>query len=262
MMIEINRKPADTAALSQGYPEGGVERKTIDILGKSEKTYRYSSEDRFKFELMLRREIVNAAYELGKSRMAFRTFHDTACNPDYWDKKPDGGFELKNGVKPSDAIRDIYKNGYKYGTECATAMQIIYYKALLEVFSDEAFNRLFDHIYLMNWHRIDASLREVGQMQQTQDFLPGDRRYFMNPDVDPTIPEFQGENVIDLGNGKYYGHGLGIYDADKIVSLLNKYRKEDADNPAYLMDLVGRPDFNRLANLYERENTAALSQPA
>lgn len=263
-MININHKPLDTAALISEFPENSVERAIIDILASSGETYFYDSTDQLRFELRLRREIINAANALYKSKMSFKTFRNSTCNPEYWTRGDDGGFGLKEGVLPSDAIRDIFENSSMYGTECATAMLIVYYKALLEVFPENAFNSIFRDIYLMNWHRIERELREVGLIQKAKDFLPGDRRYFANPDVDPTTPEWQGENVIDMGDGFYYGHGVGKYKADSFIKALNRNRREGADESAYLMDSVGRPNFKRLAALYYRTagETTALAYPA
>jgi protein-glutamine gamma-glutamyltransferase len=101
----------------------------------------------------------------------------------------------------------------------------------------------------MNWRRLDRYLRGVGMIEKHPDYFPGDRRYFMNPDVDPLVPQWQGENVIDLGNRLYYGHGVGIQPAGGIIESLNRNRAEDADQSAYLMDGAGRPDFQSLAAL-------------
>ncbi|MFA9382069.1 MAG: protein-glutamine gamma-glutamyltransferase, partial [Acetanaerobacterium sp.] len=122
--------------------------------------------------------------------------------------------------------------------------------ALLALFGAEKFNVQFSGIYLMNWHRLHRHLREVGQMRREDDYLPGDRRYFSNPDVDPLHPEWQGENVIDLNDGMYYGHGMGRRKADEIIRALNRKRKEDATRSAYLMDSAGRPNFKGLSALY------------
>jgi protein-glutamine gamma-glutamyltransferase len=234
------------------YRPGSVERSILGILSESEDRHSYSSPEQLSFELSLRREIIDAANAQMRSGLRFKIFRESFCNPDFWERTPNGGFALKSGVKPSDAIRDIFKNGRLYGTECATAMVMIYYKALLELFPEEDFNRIFPSPYLMNWHNIERELQSVGAMMKSDTFLPGDRRYFANPDVDPVTPEWQGENVIDMDNGYFYGHGVGKYRADVFIEALNRKRKEDADESAYLMEAVGRPNFKRLFNLYER----------
>jgi len=255
-MILINGQPADTAALRRSYPAHTTEGRILDILISDEGRHNFSSQERLGFELKLRAEIVRAAEALSRSRLAFKVFRESYCNEEYWDRMPDGGFALKASAKPSEAIRDIYRNSHKYGTECATAMLIVYYKALLEVFGDEAFDNTFTNIYLMNWHRIEPLLREVGLMGRADIYLPGDRRYFKNPDVDPETPELQGENVIDLGGGFYYGHGFGRQRADTFIRLLNRSRADDADESAYLMETVGNPNYDKLFNVYRRTRTA------
>ncbi|MGI5892912.1 MAG: protein-glutamine gamma-glutamyltransferase [Bacillota bacterium] len=260
-MITVNNKPLEATDIMSEYPENSVERTIIKILSSSQQTYNYDSINQLRFELRLRREIINASNALYRSKISFKVFRDSICNPDYWARMNDGGFALKAGVKPSDAIRDIYINSHLYGTECATAMLIIYYKAILEVFPEDAFNRLFPNIYLMNWHRIERELREVGLMHRAEDYLPADRRYFANPDVNPETPHWQGENVIDLDNGLYYGHGIGKYGADTFIKVLNNNRKEGAERSAYLMDSAGRPNFKRLSYLYDQA-VAVASPPS
>ncbi len=248
-MILIADRPADIAAISQGLPEDGVERKILAILANSQTTYRYRSQDDLLFELALRREIINASNALARSGLRFAIFREAECNTDYWELTPEGGFRQRRDVKPSDAVRDIFTNGRKYATECATGMVIVYLGALLSLMGEEKFNRNFNNLYLMNWHNLPRNLREIGQMNPEPDYLPGDRRYFANPDVDPVTPEWQGENVIDLGNGLYYGHGVGRRTADEIIKALNRQRREGATREAYLMDSAGRPNFERLAEL-------------
>ena len=98
-------------------------------------------------------------------------------------------------------------------------------------------------------------------MNPQTDYLPGDRRYFANPDVNPETPEWQGENVIDLGDGLYFGHGIGTHKAETFIRDLNDNRKGDATREAYLVKKAGRPDFKRLYNLYEDAiHNSAVSQ--
>jgi hypothetical protein len=234
------------------YPRNSVERQLLMTMSQSAENYRYDALGQLRFELRLRRDIVNAARDLDRSRFSFATFHKSRCNPEYWERTADGGFRLKSGARPGEAIRDIFTNGGAYATECATAMIIVYYKALLDTFGEALFDEQFPAIYLMNWHAIDPLLRAVGIPRRAQDVLLGDRKYFDNPDVNPKTPEWQGENVIVLPGGLYYGHGIGIKTAEQMVRALNANRKTDATRSAHLLDTASRPDFRQLADVYER----------
>jgi protein-glutamine gamma-glutamyltransferase len=134
---------------------------------------------------------------------------------------------------------------------------MIYYKAVLDAYSTELFNKAFPEITLMNWQQLDEIIG-VATYRKLTDYLPGDCRYFRNPDVNPLTPEWQGENAIDLGGGVYYGHGIGIGSQNKIIEALNENRIEDAQASAYLMDTATRPDFN---GLYQYKKNA-LPVPA
>jgi protein-glutamine gamma-glutamyltransferase len=123
---------------------------------------------------------------------------------------------------------------------------------MLRVFSGSTFNRLYSDIYLMNWQHIDRDLA-IQDSSSAADQLPGDARYFINPDVNPVTPEWQGENVFYLGNGQYYGHGIGIADADTIIRALNNARKPRATRSAYLLDSVKRQNYAFLYNVKQQE---------
>lgn len=248
-MIIVSGNAVEYEEISSTYPSGSVERRTLRILSQSRNTYRYESMNQLKFELELRSNIVNASRDLLRSRMAFRTFRESKCNEEFWTRTEEGGFLLKRGIKPSEAIRDIFIHGREYGTECATAMVIVFLKAVLELYPEELFNRLFDRLYLMNWAHLDNDLG-IHTYRDIADSLPGDCRYFRNPDVDPMTPEWQGENTIDLGNETYYGHGMGIAPADIIIAALNRRRVPGSTTSAYLMDSATRPDFENLWRKY------------
>jgi len=47
----------------------------------------------------------------------------------------------------------------------------------------------------------------------------------------------------------YYGHGIGITTANKIIDALNSRRAENATRSSYFLDSVGRPNFKRLADI-------------
>ncbi len=245
-MIKISGSIIDSGTIAGQYPPDSIERKIVRILSSSNELYEYDSENQLKFELNLRKSIIKSAKELNKSHFSFKVFRKSICNPDYWRRTNEGGFLLESGVKASDAIKDIYTHSSRYGTECSTAMVIVYYKALADVFPEGLFNKLFSEIYLMNWQHLDRDLG-IADHIKVADYLPGDGRYFKNPDVDPLTPEWQGENVFVLGNDIYYGHGIGISNAEKIIEVLNKKRISGSGVSAYLLDLAKRPNFKHLA---------------
>lgn len=135
-MIIINRTKADINNILNEYHYDTMQQDIINVINLSNTEYKYDSVNQLKFELMLRKEIVKSANELSESEIEFQVFEKSKCNPKYWDRKDDGGFLLKSGVTPSDSIHDIFLNSSLYATECSTAIVIIYYKALLNVFKN------------------------------------------------------------------------------------------------------------------------------
>lgn len=250
-MITISGNRFDADKISNNYKSNSMERYVLNILSSSSHVYNYESIDELKFELSNRKNIVNAAVDLDRSNLSFSIFRKSRCNTDYWTRTRQGGFLLKEGAKPSDAIRDIYENSDEYATECATAMVIVYYKACLDSFGSKLFNSTFPKIYLMNWYNIDKNLH-LEIIDSPADSIPGDCRYFQNPQVSPLTPEWQGENVIDLGRGMYYGHGVGIQSGDEIIKSLNRRRIIGATQPAHLLDSATRPDFRQLSHIASR----------
>jgi protein-glutamine gamma-glutamyltransferase len=246
-MIQIPGSLIDAGTMLSQYPPSSIERTIVETLSSSDKIYYYESLNELQFELTLRKSIVAASRDLNKSYFSFRVFRSSICNPEFWERTDEGGFLLKSGVKPYNAIRDIYINSSQYGTECATAIVIVYYKALADILPEKIFNGLFSRIYLMDWQQLDKNLGVTYYYNPT-DYFPGDCRYFKNPDVDPLTPEWQGENAIYLDNGLYYGHGIGIKTADEIIMALNSHRKSSSEVPAYLLNSVTRLDFKSLAN--------------
>lgn len=248
-MIKIAGDNFDVNKIINNYKSNSIERLVLDKMSSSREVYKYNSLDELKFELNLRKNTANAAIDLDKSDFDFVVFRKSRCNTEYWERTPNGGFLLKKGVRPSAAINDIYKNSRKYATECATAMVIVYYKAVLDSFGEKLFDSIFSNIYLMNWHYIDRDLG-LDISDNIADYLPGDCMYFKNPQVNPLTPEWQGENVIYLGNDKYYGHGIGIANANQMIKELNRERIIGATESAYLLDAATRPDFEHLAHIY------------
>jgi len=247
-MIKIAGIQTSSDKIVLTAPNDAVLKEIVNTLSNSTNAYDYSSMEELQFELKLRRSLVTYADKLARGYFSFEVFTKSKCNPAFWDRTGEGGFQLKSGVLPSAAIRDIFENTPKYATECSTAMVIIYLRSLLDVMTEEQFNKLYSDIYLMNWQHLDSDLILI-DVDQTPDKIPGDAGYFKNPDVNPLTPEWQGENVFYLGNDMYYGHGVGIKTPDQIIKDLNKNRIKDSNTPAYLMDFARRPDFKTLFQL-------------
>lgn len=245
-MIIISNSLVKGDTFTNEYDLNSIEREIITKMSVSKERYEYNSLKQFRFELNLRKNIVVASIGLNEGNMEFRSFRLSMCNQDYWIRTSEGGFILKKEIPANVAIEDISINSSKYGTECATAMIIVYYQALLHTFHKKLFNELFPKIHLMNWHYIDNLLQDVGYLKKRSDYLPGDRRYIYNPDVNPITPEWQGENIIDLGNHLYYGHGIGISTVAEMISELNKFRIESSTTSAYLLDSAAGLNYKNL----------------
>ncbi|WFR61608.1 protein-glutamine gamma-glutamyltransferase [Paenibacillus amylolyticus] len=223
--------------------------------------YVYQSMDHLRFEWDLRESLVDAAEGLDRSGVSFASFEKSRCNPAYWNRNAEGGFELKPNVTPAEGIRDIWRNGHLYAFECATATVIVLYGGVLGSIREDAFNSLFRNLLLFDWH-YDSDLR-LTEKNGSETALPGDVLYFKNPDVSPETPEWQGENTIMLRENWYYGHGIGIARGEDIIRTLNQFRVPGSRVSAYLMDMVIYPDFFYLSRFAEnsQNNTAAGSTP-
>lgn len=223
--------------------------------------YVYQSMDHLRFEWDLRGSLVNAAEGLDRSGVNFASFEKSRCNPAFWNRNAEGGFELKPNVTPADGIRDIWRNGHLYAFECATATVIVLYGGVLGSIREDAFNSLFRNLLLFDWH-YDSDLRLI-EKNGSETALPGDVLYFKNPDVSPETPEWQGENTIMLREDWYYGHGIGIASGGEIIRTLNQFRVPGSRVSAYLMDMVIYPDFFYLSRFAKNNpnNVAAASTP-
>lgn len=233
-------------------------RYIYELKRNSPYVFNYSSVNHLKFEMLLRAEIIRAARDLNDSGVEFATFEFARTNEMYWHLTPQGGFQLRAGVRPADAIRDIFYNGYAYAFECATAIPIIYYKAVLEVLGDQTFNRLFQDLLLYSWN-FDSDLGLIQELVSVDRAFPGDVLYFSNPDHHPRAPEWQGVNVVLLGDDLFYGHGVGITTGRDIIRGLNMRRRPFSFRSAYLMDLIVYPDFQYLSKFMP---SASSSTPA
>nr|WP_275580407.1 protein-glutamine gamma-glutamyltransferase [Metabacillus iocasae] len=217
--------------------------KLLEKMYEQNEVYEYDNVGQLEFELELRIQIVKAAKLLNESGAKFANFANSKCNEDYWLLTDKGAFILKEDVLPETGIKDIFKNGPLYAFECATAIVIIFYKAILESIHHERFNQLFSGLYLYDWEYHDNLDLYV---HKGANVLPGDCVYFQNPDYDPELPHWKGENAIVMGDNLYFGHGIGIRTSEEIISFLNTKRKEGSKTSAFLVEESVRVNTEKL----------------
>lgn len=218
----------------------GAEREIFRLKQASPVTYPYRSVQVLEFELRTRSRIVESAIGLYRSGARFSTFANSRCNERYWTRLDNGGFRLRDDVSPAEGIRDIYRNGWAYAFECATAMVIALYKGVLESIGEPAFNAYFGGLLLYDW-KYDSDLRIISV--PGGEAFPGDVVYFKNPDFDPNTPEWRGENGILLPDGNYFAHGMGLRSGAEIIAQLNTKRRPGSTVSAYRLDQVETLDY-------------------
>jgi protein-glutamine gamma-glutamyltransferase len=224
----------------------GLQREIYLQLEVSHEVFEYYSVYELLFELKLRENIVHAALAMGESGTTFTSFQYSNFNPNYWVKSTNG-YLLRPDVLPSEAIRDIFINGQMYGFECSTAMVIIFYKAVLDSIRESDFNYLFNNLLVWNWNS-DPDLFII--TRRGAEFIIGDIVYFNNPDY--RDPIWRGENAVVLGNGEYFGHGIGVKTAEEMIAALNSLRKDGATRSAYLLKQHSRLNVRYLFRFAKR----------
>jgi protein-glutamine gamma-glutamyltransferase len=241
-MIIVNQKALGTNEYHH-WISSREKLNIIEMMGQYSQVYEYQTIDQLDFELEMRVQIMKAAVLLDKSGAEFTGLRYSKCNEKYWRRTPNGAFILKANVPPQTGIADIFRNGKKYAFECATAIVIIFYKAVLESVDKNVFNQLFSGLYLYDWqHDQDLDL----PVHDGRDFLPGDCVYFKNPEYNPKTPQWRGENSIVMGKNLYFGHGIGMRTSQFIINYLNKKRQKNSHQPAYLTTEITRLNFRYL----------------
>src|SRR5690606_2605206 len=228
---------------NENWQLGDVEKTIIQQMQKVPVLYSYYSEYELLFELKVRENIIESAKEMNSGEAAFTNFANAKCNPRFWHLTRAGGLLLRNDVRPSDAIVDIFQNSSLYAYECATSIPIIYYHAILHSIGSKLFNSLFQNLYLYSWHTdTDLGIHTF----YSDNFLSGDVLYVNNPDFDRKKPQYRGVNAVLLNDNKLFGHGFSIGTTEEMIKILNEKREEDSQQSAYLTQLVTRPNFNYL----------------
>ncbi|MFH1809672.1 MAG: hypothetical protein ABIJ09_13075 [Pseudomonadota bacterium] len=205
-------------------------------------------------DLVFRKHVVDAAYALAAGGASFSGHHSTdKVNKTLWTMGYGGKMAVRKFMpdgsigKPSAALRDIFENGQQYGFECATAMMVIYHKAILDHIGDAAFDKLFSEprmLAFFRWDIEDSDFKDVKRLtMKPMPLVPGSHYYYKNPDASDANSAFGGENVIYLGDGKYYAHGCvgdeGTYIIDEkdLMRTLSALRRPGATAMPFRIDM-------------------------
>ena len=190
--------------------------------------------------------VLFAAKRLDNANIAFADgLENFKMNEDFWTPVEGslGEFRVKEGVKASDAINDIFANPDKYTADCRTHTSMAMYKGILEANGRDKFDSLYTNndafsigpFSSMQFAPEDATgaeiPRERGGEVDWSKVQPGSYVYFDNPNVKPEYSDlWQGENAIFLGfnsAGEALFSAQGIENngapvtADTILSHLN-----------------------------------------
>ncbi len=201
--------------------------------------------------------MVGACEDMDRVKHQFALIKDQTFNAALWQPMGNGAFSVKPGVKPSDAVKDMFTNPGLYKFECATALVIVHYKAMLDLLGPKDFDAVcanlkmgpwvYESTLQTNWKTSGDSQADAAPARQAE-LRAGDYTYFRNWDVSDTARAagWQGENVIALGGGKFYGHPFGVSTEAHIVDYLNQQRNPGSTRSATMLDLQARLDSKLL----------------
>jgi len=177
--------------------------------------------------------IVEACRELARAKSGFAPIAVQRVNERYWrDSSKSGFFDLREGVRSSEAIHDALTHPGDYRIHSNTAIVLAYYNAVLKLIGPEHFDKRFDRIAL--GPRFLAT--DVLQRHIESDSNPSPAAGAAHLQVGDTghVAGLPGASVINLGGGKLYCHPLGITSEKAIIAWLKKRIESYSDFKPYL----------------------------
>ncbi|MDP2339955.1 MAG: hypothetical protein Q8O67_03270 [Deltaproteobacteria bacterium] len=223
----------------------GVSGKDQVVFEKGGKTVTKTLGVKQSEDIAFRAHVVKAAKDLAASGASFSgAAGSDKVNKDFWTMGFGGRMQVRKWMpdgsigKPSTALRDLFQQGNKYGFECATAMMVIYHKAILDHVGDAAFDKMFSepkNLAFFRWEIEDQDYVDVKKLvHKPMPLSPGSHYYYENPAASTENSAFGGENVMYLGDGQFYAHGIigasGSYlvTEKEIVATLSSLREAGA----------------------------------
>jgi hypothetical protein len=255
----------DSSESVQGELDANDVIKFVDKETGETKVRTVGAEDAADFKL--RGNTVNAAHQFNDAMRSGRVSFEgdlsqQKYNEQYWEPQMIDGkqfWHVKPGVKPSDAINDMF-NGGEYSMDCAASANIVLLKAKMDTIGADKFDQQYNGLAINGWDTgTDPS--GMGMLQfdgdgpldgfsgdphtlggSSANLRPGDMAYFRNPDVRQGESANQGENAIYLGNDGngepiFFGNPIGMAtgESNQYGSLSTYKSSMDANKIAGLM---------------------------
>ncbi len=251
---------------SNNIPDAGPGGKTPGPTATPEAKARYE------------KSVQDVAQKVATQGLGFGSPNSPKLNDALWEKDATKGvrYQLKDGVKPSDAVKDFMANSKKYEVDCAGAQKLVQYSAMMDSMGEKNFDSwvkqnggmalpyqgapdgaLEKNVALMREAPgFDPKTRppeaKIGEATwQTKNMQPGDNVYFEFKGAPPELRRngYGGENAIYLGDGKYFAHPAGVCTKEQLNTqfqgALEKYNN-NPENPYTPAELVPMQEIGRV----------------
>jgi RHS repeat-associated protein len=196
----------------------------VEAMLRSERVFRVKTWDDLRAHVRTRQHVVSRARS---ARMGFALDTGAQFNTDFWEWAKNSKDWRVRGNSAYEALTDMWKkspvsHGTLYSLPCLPATWLVYITAIgdfaYEAKAGPVFERAVGKIPLRA-----SGLTIVDSGVPSDDWVPGDWGYIANnnpPEVPLKVkranyrryyfPGQEGENIVYLGNDRYWGHGGGI----------------------------------------------------
>lgn len=201
--------------------------------------------------------VVSACLEMHQAHHEFAIAPLQRFSGAYW--RRDGRlqhhatFHLRPGVKASAALNDVFRNPDGYRFECATALVLVYYRAIQKLIGERDFDRIMGDLKVGPWEYepdLARFLLSSGKgdrpatPERARQLKYGEYTYTKNWAVSwwGWAKGCQGQNQIRLDDDLYYAHSYALVGQGDIVARENGARVIGAKTSASMTDAQTRLD--------------------
>jgi hypothetical protein len=205
--------------------------------------------------------VVRGCYLMAKAHHVYGIRSQVRVSTAYWEGTLQPGFyQVRQYVRGSDAVNDIFENPkqYRFGDSYATT--IVYLKAMLDLLGPTDFDRVVPSLtigpfsltpFVTQMAEVTGNTGQNADAQLRSELRAGDESYFLNPSASDDAKKARSDEqyAIYLGDGKWYAHPFGITTEEAILEYLNRSSDSEADQLA------------RMTRMKTRMRVEILTQP-